>query len=74
MGQVCRTTELSLSLSTLCMSLQAASTNLEEMVLRNAKIQALTPEDIMQCAATYFRPEDIIATAVHGAEPCHKTL
>lgn len=74
MGQVCRTTELSLSLSTLCMSLQAASTNLEEMVLRNAKIQALTPEDIMQCAATYFRPEDIIATAVHGAAPCPKTL
>lgn len=66
MGQVCRTTEVSLSLPALCMNLLATSTDLDHMLQRNNIIQSLTPEDIMQCAATYFSPDDILISAVHG--------
>lgn len=66
MGQFCRTTELSLSLPSICMSLRESGINLHDHAEMMKKVQRLTAEDIMRCAQTYLRPEDMIIATAHG--------
>ena len=66
MGQFCRTTELSLSLPSICMSLRESGSNLHDYAEMMKKVQQLTSEDVMRCAHTYLRPENMIIAAAHG--------
>lgn len=66
MGQFCRTTELSLSLPSICMSLRESGSSLRDHADMMKRIQQLTAEDVMRCAQTYLRPSSMTIAAAHG--------
>jgi len=66
LGQFCRQTETSLSLSTLLMSQRAYGRTLTDLLYEQQKAQALTPHDIQRCAQQFFSPEEMTITAAHG--------
>lgn len=66
MGQFCRTTELTLSLPAVCLSLRESGSNLTAYTEMMKQIQKLTAEDLMLCAQKYLRTDNMIIAAAHG--------
>lgn len=66
LGQFCRMTETSLSLSTVMMSKRAFGQTLSDMLTQHQTIQSLTPAQVQQVAHTYLSPDEMLVTAVHG--------
>ena len=66
LGQFCRTTETSLSLSTLLMHQRAQGRTLEDLLHEQQQIQDLTPADIIQSAQKYFSPDELLIAVAHG--------
>ncbi|MBQ9665641.1 MAG: insulinase family protein [Bacteroidaceae bacterium] len=66
LGQFCRTTEVSLSLSTLLMHQRAQGRTLNDLLQEQQQIQSITPEDIMQSAQKYFSPDELLIAVAHG--------
>lgn len=68
LGQFCRMTETSLSLSTLLMSQRAYGRTLEHLLQEQRRIQALTPQDVMLCAQRHLSVEELLIVATHGKQ------
>ena len=66
LGQFCRSTETSLSLSDLMMHLKVHGYTLNDQLKIQQQMMNLTPSDIQKCAQKYFSTESLLITATHG--------
>lgn len=66
LGQFCRVTETSLSLSTLLMLQRSQGRTLTDLLKEQETIQSLTTTDIMLCTQKYFDPQDMLIAVAHG--------
>ncbi len=73
MGQYCRTTEMTLSLPSVCIVLRESGSSLKEHAKMMEQIQALTPADIMDCARHYLQTSSMHIAAAHGKEEPYNT-
>lgn len=66
LGQFCRNTETSLSLSNLMMHQRAYGNTLEDLLRIQQQMMLLTPSDIQRCAEKYLSPKSLLVTLAHG--------
>lgn len=66
LGQFCRMTETSYSLSTVMMTKMAYGKTMSDWLEEQKKIQALTAEDLMLVAQKYFDVDKLLVSVAHG--------
>lgn len=66
LGQFCRNTETSLSLSNLMMHQRAYGNTLEDLLRIQQQMMLLTPSDIQRCTEKYLSPKSLLVTLAHG--------
>ncbi len=66
LGQFCRMTETSYSLSTVMMTKRVYGQTLEDWLSEQKKIQALTAEDLMRVAQEHFDVDSMLVACAHG--------
>lgn len=66
LGQFCRSTETSLSLSNLMMHLRVHGNTLQDLLCIQQQMMLLTPADIQRCAQKHLSSDSFLVTAAHG--------
>lgn len=66
LGQFCRSTETSLSLSNLLMHQRTHGFTLDDLLKTQQQMMLLTPSDIQQCVQKYLSTDTLLITAAHG--------
>lgn len=66
LGQFCRSTETSLSLSNLMMHLRVHGRTLDDLLHIQQEMMLLTPSDIQKCIQKYLPVDSLLITAAHG--------
>lgn len=66
LGQFCRSTETSLSLSNLLMHQRTHGFTLDDLLKTQQQMMLLTPSDIQQCVQNYLSTDTLLITAAHG--------